>query len=201
MENNNMVEKKENYIENLIEAVDYIKGSPKTVICIIHLRNGFEIVTSASCRNEAQFDMDILSRKAKDEAISKVIQYESYRMNSEISNYYQHHYNRITTDKEGNEIEFTDKDIKSISVLPNIGKTASVFVNHFDGTYEKLFVSCTISNNNQKKYDAKNLDTSKKDSSETKDDDSNKSKSAVKKTTSKKTTTKKPSVKKETEEK
>ena len=52
----------------------------KTVVCLLTLKNGFEIVGVAACVDPGNFDMEIGMKFSREDAINKIWQLEGYRL-------------------------------------------------------------------------------------------------------------------------
>lgn len=65
MENTLTIEK----IENTILKEDYIKVGLKTVIAVLTLKNGFEIIGTSACVDPNNFDFEIGKKYAREKAI------------------------------------------------------------------------------------------------------------------------------------
>jgi len=62
----------ENQIQDLIEKHEFLKVGKKTTICLMTLKNGFEILTSSSCVNPDDYDREIGERISYRKAIEKL---------------------------------------------------------------------------------------------------------------------------------
>lgn len=63
---------KEDQLKELIEKYQFLKVGKKTTICLLTLRNGFEILTSSSCVNPDDYDREIGERISYRKAIEKL---------------------------------------------------------------------------------------------------------------------------------
>ena len=67
-------------IENAIVKEEYVKMGQKTVVCLLTLRNGFELIGTGSCVDPANFSMEIGKKYAREEAANKIWQLEGYHL-------------------------------------------------------------------------------------------------------------------------
>lgn len=74
MENTVTIEK----IENIISKEEYLKVGLKTVIAILTLENGFEIIGTAACVDINNFDFEIGKKYAREKAIDQIWMLEGY---------------------------------------------------------------------------------------------------------------------------
>ena len=65
-------------IDGLIQTVDYMKVGEKTTICLITLRNGFEIIGHAGCVTKEHYDKDIGESLSYARARAKIWELEGY---------------------------------------------------------------------------------------------------------------------------
>jgi len=61
----------------------YQRMGKKTLVCLLTLANGFEIVGTAACVDPANFDMEIGKKISREEAVNKVWELEGYRLQCE----------------------------------------------------------------------------------------------------------------------
>ena len=78
MENTVTIEK----IENTILKEDYIKVGLKTVITVLTLKNGFEIIGTSACVDINNFDFEIGKKYAREKAIDQIWMLEGYLLQS-----------------------------------------------------------------------------------------------------------------------
>jgi len=78
MENTVTIEK----IENTILKEDYIKVGLKTVIAVLTLKNGFEIIGTSACVDPNNFDFEIGKKYAREKAIDQIWMLEGYLLQS-----------------------------------------------------------------------------------------------------------------------
>jgi hypothetical protein len=78
MENTVTIEK----IENIILKEDYIKVGLKTVIAVLTLKNGFEIIGTSACVDFNNFDFEIGKKYAREKAIDQIWMLEGYLLQS-----------------------------------------------------------------------------------------------------------------------
>lgn len=67
-------------IEATIVSEEYTKMGKKTTVCLLTLRNGFEITGTSGCVDPANFDEAIGRKFAKEQAVEKIWQLEGYRL-------------------------------------------------------------------------------------------------------------------------
>lgn len=63
---------KENQLLELIEKHEFLKVGKKTTICLMTLKNGFEILTSSSCVNPDDYDQEIGQKISYRKALDKL---------------------------------------------------------------------------------------------------------------------------------
>lgn len=78
MENTVTIEK----IENTILKEDYIKAGLKTVIAVLTLKNGFEIIGTSACVDPNNFNFEIGKKYAREKAIDQIWMLEGYLLQS-----------------------------------------------------------------------------------------------------------------------
>ena len=71
-------------IESVISKEEFIKVGIKTVIAVLTLKNGFEIIGTSACVDPANFDLKIGSKYAKEKAIDKIWELEGYLLQSNL---------------------------------------------------------------------------------------------------------------------
>lgn len=69
---------KEDQLKELIEKHQFLKVGKKTTICLLTLRNGFEILTSSSCVNPDDYDQEIGERISYRKALEKLSDIQWY---------------------------------------------------------------------------------------------------------------------------
>lgn len=65
-------------IEGLVESEEYHRMGVKTVVCLLTLQNGFELVGTSGVIDAANFDLEIGKKVARDKAVSKIWELEGY---------------------------------------------------------------------------------------------------------------------------
>ena len=65
-------------VDEAIQGEDYRKMGEKTTVCLLTLRNGFEVVGSSACVDPANFDYMWGKRLAREDAMRKVWTLEGY---------------------------------------------------------------------------------------------------------------------------
>jgi hypothetical protein len=65
-------------IKSKIVAEEYRKMGSKTTVCLLTLKNGFEVIGTSACVDPSNFDMEIGKKIAYDNAIEKVWELEGY---------------------------------------------------------------------------------------------------------------------------
>ena len=78
MENTVTIEK----IENTILKEDYIKVGLKTVIAVLTLKKGFEIIGTSACVDPNNFNFEIGKKYAREKAIDQIWMLEGYLLQS-----------------------------------------------------------------------------------------------------------------------
>ena len=69
---------KEDQLKELIEKYQFLKVGKKTTICLLTLRNGFEIVATSSCINPEDYDQEIGQRISYRKALEKLSDIQWY---------------------------------------------------------------------------------------------------------------------------
>ena len=72
-------------IEATIVSEEYTKMGKKTTVCLLTLRNGFEIIGTSGCVDPANFNEAIGRKFAKEQAVEKIWQLEGYRLQCSLS--------------------------------------------------------------------------------------------------------------------
>jgi hypothetical protein len=67
-------------IEATIVSEEYTMMGKKTTVCLLTLRNGFEIIGTSGCVDPANFDEAIGRKFAKEMAVDKIWLLEGYRL-------------------------------------------------------------------------------------------------------------------------
>ena len=62
-------------VNEAIEKAEYHKAGEKTTVCVLTLKDGFEVVGFAGVVDPTNFDMELGSRYAKEKALDKVWQH------------------------------------------------------------------------------------------------------------------------------
>lgn len=68
-----------------IEKVEYQRMGTKTTICLLTLKNGFEVVGQSAPVDVKNFEQSLGEKFAYDDAIAKVWQFEGYRLQAAIN--------------------------------------------------------------------------------------------------------------------
>lgn len=66
------------YIDGVILTEEYATIGKKTVVCVLTLENGFEVVGSASCIDPENFDFEIGQELAYEDAVNQIWKLEGY---------------------------------------------------------------------------------------------------------------------------
>lgn len=66
-------------IEQMIETIEYSKLGKKTTVCLMTLKNGFEIVATSSCIDPKDYDQEVGNKIALEKAMDKLWELEGYR--------------------------------------------------------------------------------------------------------------------------
>ena len=69
----------EEQIKNQIDSVVFQKIWKKTTLCLMTLKNGFEIVTSSSCIDPENYDQEIWEKISEEKAMDKLWELEWYK--------------------------------------------------------------------------------------------------------------------------
>lgn len=70
------------HIEAQVAKKEFSKLGVKTTVCLLTLKNGFEIVGTSSCIDPANYDQAIGNRIAEENALNKVWELEGYKHHS-----------------------------------------------------------------------------------------------------------------------
>lgn len=73
-------------IESAIVSEEYTKMGMKTTVCLLTLRNGFEIVGTSGCVDPLNFDEAIGRKFAKEQAVDKIWMLEGYKLQCSLNN-------------------------------------------------------------------------------------------------------------------
>lgn len=73
-------------LEECIERVDFFHIGKKTTVCLLTLKNGFEIVSSSACLNEMVYKEDVGKAIAKELALQKLYEYLTVKKALEYKN-------------------------------------------------------------------------------------------------------------------
>lgn len=68
----------EEEIESMIESKEFIKLWVKTTVCLVTLKNGFEIVTYSSCIVPENYNQEIWEHLSYKKAIDRIRELEGY---------------------------------------------------------------------------------------------------------------------------
>lgn len=66
-------------IEALIEKEDYYTVGVKSTICVLTLKNGFEVIGKSGCLNPDDYDLEKGSPIARRRAVEKLWELEGYK--------------------------------------------------------------------------------------------------------------------------
>ncbi|RAL57309.1 hypothetical protein BSK20_03475 [SR1 bacterium human oral taxon HOT-345] len=69
----------EKNITDQIQKVEYSKLGEKTAVCLITLKNGFEIVGTSACMKKENYDQEVGNKFAYEKAIDKIRELEGYK--------------------------------------------------------------------------------------------------------------------------
>lgn len=69
----------EKNIVDQIQKVEYSKLWEKTAICLITLKNWFEIVGTSACMKKESYDQEIGNKFAYEKAVDKIRELEGYK--------------------------------------------------------------------------------------------------------------------------
>lgn len=72
------------HIISIIEKDEYFNNE-KTTVCILTLKNGFEVVGTSGVVDKSNFDEGIGREFAKKKAIEKIWELEGYRLQCELA--------------------------------------------------------------------------------------------------------------------
>lgn len=67
------------HIESLIIKEDVQQVGTKTTVCVLTLKNGFEVIGTASCIDPDDYDIDIGKKYAREDAIDQLFELEAYK--------------------------------------------------------------------------------------------------------------------------
>lgn len=84
----------ENDIKNIIKEVIYTRIGHKTTICLMILKNNFEVVGTSACVDKNNFNKEIGEKLAYENAFEKIWELEGYRLQFQIETnkeYFCHH--------------------------------------------------------------------------------------------------------------
>lgn len=70
-------------IEDVIIDEQYMQMGIKTVVCLLTLKNGFEIVGNGSCVDPENFDWELGKKVARNRAKEQIWMLEGYRLQCE----------------------------------------------------------------------------------------------------------------------
>ena len=62
-----------------IAKVEYSKLWEKTAVCLLTLRNGFEIVATSACIKAEDYDQEVGNKFAYEKAVDKIRELEGYK--------------------------------------------------------------------------------------------------------------------------
>lgn len=66
-------------IQNCIAKIEYSKLGQKTAVCLMTLKNGFEIVATSACIKAEDYDQEVGNKIALEKAMDKLWELEGYR--------------------------------------------------------------------------------------------------------------------------
>lgn len=69
----------EKNITDQIQKVEYSKLWEKTAVCLITLKNWFEIVGTSACMKKEGYDQEIGNKFAYEKAVDKIRELEGYK--------------------------------------------------------------------------------------------------------------------------
>ena len=69
----------EKNITDQIAKVEYSKLWEKTAVCLLTLRNGFEIVATSACIKAEDYDQEVGNKFAYEKAVDKIRELEGYK--------------------------------------------------------------------------------------------------------------------------
>lgn len=69
----------------LLESEEFIKVGKKMTVCLLTLKNGHEIIGTAGCVDPANFDLEVGSRIARDDAIDQLWALEGYALQCRLA--------------------------------------------------------------------------------------------------------------------
>ena len=67
-------------VENSITKEEYMKMGRKTTICLLTLKNGYELTGVSGCVDPANFDIELGKKYSRENAVNKIWQLEGYRL-------------------------------------------------------------------------------------------------------------------------
>ena len=67
-------------IDAAIASEEFSKVGQKTTVCVLTLRNGFEVIGTSSCVDPASYNQEIGNKFAKQRAMDKVWELEGYKL-------------------------------------------------------------------------------------------------------------------------
>ena len=67
-------------IESVIASEEYTKMGNKSVVCLLTLKNGFELFGYGSCVDPSNFDMEIGKKIAREDAVNQIWKLEGYHL-------------------------------------------------------------------------------------------------------------------------
>lgn len=83
MEKNNTITKE--HLQSIIKDVDYTRMGEKTTICLITLKNNYEVVGSSACVDPENFDEQVGRDIAFDKAFEKLWLLEGYILQDDLA--------------------------------------------------------------------------------------------------------------------
>ena len=69
-------------IESVIIKEEYIEVGIKTVVAVLTLKNGFEVIGTSACVDRSNYNLEIGSKYAREKAIDKIWELEGYLLQS-----------------------------------------------------------------------------------------------------------------------
>lgn len=70
-----------------VKAVNFVRVSPKTTVCVLTMQNGYEVIGTSACINPAAYRDDIGSKYALHVAVDKASELVAYVEQTKCSNF------------------------------------------------------------------------------------------------------------------
>ena len=74
----------EEYLKSVIVNEEYVKLGIKTTVCLLTLKNGFEVVGQSACVDSSNFDEKIGKELAYSNAFNKIWELEGYKLQCDL---------------------------------------------------------------------------------------------------------------------